>query len=48
MIDGVAHHSGFTRHGHSKHLDVHLFSVIVVIVVSSATTLLPGGAHPAQ
>jgi len=51
--DGVVH-SGFARHGHSKHLDVHLFSnvLVVVVVADISTTLkgiaitLPGGAQP--
>ena len=54
--DRVPHHSGFARHGHSKHLDVHLFSIVLVVVVVAdiSTTLegiaitLPGGAQPAQ
>jgi len=51
--DGVVH-SGFARHGHSKHLDVHLFSIVLVVVVVAdiSTTLegiattLPGGSQP--
>ena len=40
--DGVPHHSRFARHGHSKHLDVHLFSIVTIVLVGDIATTLPG------